>query len=283
MNKNKSAAAAAVRIVAVMAVLALCGLLLSRGACAEEKIPARPEKEIVSEMIYLYGEHQSEADPQIDDLLDELDAANADTGARWRAVMDYWRYTTNELVLSYDRLPEEVADGDDLCIVVLGYQLNSDGTMREELIGRLTTALGCAQSHPGAWVLCTGGGTASGAPEATEADRMAEWLIANGVDESRVLVENRSLTTAQNAKLSYGLLREGCPQVSRLAIVTSDYHVAWGSVLFQAQLLLAANDPAAPDISVVANAAYKAPDSHSFTFGAQASGLRELAELSRGQ
>lgn len=41
-----------------------------------------------------------------------------------------------------------------------------------------------------AYVAVTGGGTAKNNPNATEADQMAAWMIANGLDENRLIVEN---------------------------------------------------------------------------------------------
>ncbi|MBE6753688.1 MAG: YdcF family protein [Ruminococcaceae bacterium] len=287
-------------VISLICAILICGLLLSCMGCGGSDglvtvdaptdtngvvspdsggnvvIPQPTEKDIISEMIHCYGRYQDQASPQVDAMLTELKSMDMDTGTRWQYIMDYWRYTTNQLTLNYDALPADVADGQSLCIVVLGFQLNADGTMQEELIGRLTTALHCAQTHPEAMILCTGGGTAYGHPEITEAGEMAKWLIENGVDEGRIIIENASRTTAENAMLSYGLLRTYCPQVNRLAIVTSDYHVAWGALLFQAQSILSAEDPSAPAVSVISNAAYDTGRGKAAAFGSQANGLLEL-------
>ena len=83
---------------------------------------------------------------------------------------------------------------------------------------------------------------------------MAEWLIANGVAPERVIAENRSLTTAQNAIYTFDILAKDYPQVKELAIVSSDYHIATGNLLFGAEAILRGSD-----IAVVSNAAWKAP------------------------
>ena len=69
---------------------------------------------------------------------------------------------------------------------------------------------------------------------------MAEWLIQNGISEDRIIVEDNSLTTAQNAMFSIDILSEKYPQVTKLAIVSSDYHIATGNLLFGARSILLA-------------------------------------------
>ena len=109
------------------------------------------------------------------------------------------------------------------------------------------------------------------ATDNTEAGRMAAWLIENGVDEARVFVENRSMTTAQNAIFTFQILAENAPQVKQLAIISSDYHIFTGALLFGAQAVLTDSD-----IRVTSNAAWKAPaGSLSATF--QAGALIELS------
>ena len=171
-------------------------------------------------------------------------------------------------------LPDDLPQDDTLVIEVLGFALQKDGSMREELIHRLETALACAQQYPNAYVLVTGGGTASQAPEATEADAMAAWLLEHGLDESRLIIENRSKTTCENAVFSYEILRQDYPQVHTMAIVTSDYHIPLGCLLFQAWFLLNTK-ASAPDISVAAHASCLA-GSYTFTLEEQAYWLENL-------
>ena len=83
---------------------------------------------------------------------------------------------------------------------------------------------------------------------------MAEWLERHGVDPSRLMVEERSLTTAQNAVYTYDMLEEKAPQVKRIAIISSDYHIAAGMLLFDAEAILRNSD-----IEIVSNAAWHAP------------------------
>ena len=131
--------------------------------------------------------------------------------------------------------------------------------MKDELIERLKVAKASAEKYPHALIVCTGGGTAAENPDVTEAGRMADWLIANGIDAQRVIVEDQSLTTAQNAIFTWKILTEQYPQVKQLAIVSSDYHIATGTLLFNAEAILQAEDAGKEIMPVVSNAAWHAP------------------------
>ena len=219
----------------------------------------RDKQEIIEEMVVDYGSYGSEADERIAALLEELHAVDADTAERWESIMTLWKTVNTELTINENVLPDGLPDTDELCIVALGFQLKPDGTMRDELIERLTVVLNSAEKYPNALIMCTGGGTALENEDATEAGRMAEWLIENGIVEERVIVENKSLTTAQNAIYSYDILTEHYPQVKQLAIVSSDYHIATGMLLFEAEAILRAEKAGAETMHVVSNAAWKAP------------------------
>ena len=105
---------------------------------------------------------------------------------------------------------------------------------------------------------------------------MAEWLIENGIAERRVIVEDRSLTTAHNAVYTFDILAERYPQVKQLAIVSSDYHIATGTLLFEAESVLRAEKAGGEMVHVVSNAAWKAP-SGSLSTMFQAGALIELS------
>jgi len=140
--------------------------------------------------------------------------------------------------------------------VVLGFELNDDGTMQEELIGRLETALACADQYPHAFVVCTGGGTAKKNRNVTEAGLMGDWLVDHGLDPDRLIIEDQSFTTAQNALFTYDILLHDYPQVHDVVVVSSLYHIAWGSLLLEASFLKAAAQQQTPEIHVVSNCAY---------------------------
>lgn len=207
--------------------------------------------------------------------IDKLAALDKESADRWAAIIKYWNDANEKDFVNKDILPDGLPDDNSLCIVVLGYQLNADGTMKDELIGRLKTALDNADKYPNAYILVTGGGTASANSSATEADCMAEWLLENGIAEDKVIIENMSKTTAENALFSYAILNRDYPEVSSIAIVTSDYHIPLGCMLFNSEFMLDRNKNIG-DIAVVANSAYDADVVGSFSMSSQADWLNHL-------
>lgn len=261
----------------IACILAFCAVVLIGCARGDEKASDDPKalERIVEEIAVDYGTYGAEAKDRIDHLLKELSDADEGTGARWKEILELWRSDELGRPLHYDVLPDGLPDTDELCIVVLGFQLNPDGTMREELIERLTVALKSAKKYPSAYIVCTGGGTASENESASEAGQMAKWLIGQGVEKNRVIVEGHSITTAQNAIFTYDILTSLYPSVKKLAIVSSDYHIATGELLFKAESILRANAPGNEKLEVISNAAWKAP-SGSLSTMFQAGALIEL-------
>lgn len=254
-----------------MVVLALlCALCLSLlGASSGENA-------LIRDMVLDYGFYQEAGTAQVDAKLERLKQENGDTWWRWQQIMDYWQSSEN-LQYELGQLPEGLPEDDSLCIVVLGYKLRPDGGIAPELEERLYAALASAVWYPNAWVLCTGGGTAIGDGSVTEAGQMARWLIRQGLNPDRIIVENQSYTTAQNARNSCELLEEKYPQVKTLALISSDYHLPWGATLFQAELILRGD--AEPNMTIAACAASHPEEHENYPFSYQAAGLLELAGM----
>ena len=252
----------------IIVSLAAFLLLVFAGCGAEKAQPGeeqpvetqpREAQKIIEEMVVDHGRYGEEASQHIEGLLKELSAVDRNLGSRWERIMDLWVSLGDGPALNYDVLPDGLADSDELCLVALGFQLKPDGTMRDELIERLNVVLNSAEKYPNAYIVCTGGGTALENRAATEAGEMAKWLIANGVDEDRIIVEDNSLTTAQNAIFTYDILTTQFPKVKQIAIISSDYHIATGVLLFSAESILRASTPGAEKLEVVSNAAWNAP------------------------
>ena len=229
-------------------------------AAAEEEVTARS---LIERIVVSYA-----ADRIRDEkALSVLSSVDPSLGEKWRRIMDLWEAPAPV----NDSLPDSLMPDDSLCLVVLGFQLNPDGTMRDELIERLKVLLRASEQYPKAMIVCTGGGTAADDPSATEAGRMAEWLVSQGVDSARVIVEDHSVTTAQNAIYTFDILEEQFPQIRQIAIVSSDYHIATGTLLFGAEAILRDSD-----IAVTSNASWHAP-SGTLSAMFQAGALIELS------
>lgn len=169
---------------------------------------------------------------KIEARLDALEAENPAEGALWRRIMTDWARLNEAGFENHRVLPDDLPQDDSLCIVVFGYGLGADGSIQPELEDRLYVALNAARQYPDAYVAVTGGQTSEVAG-VTEGGQMAAWLRAQGVAESRLIVEDQALSTTQNAANTYKLLTSAYPQVKTLAVVTSDYHVACAGVLLQ--------------------------------------------------
>ena len=126
------------------------------------------------------------------------------------------------------------SNSSSLCLVVLGLQLNPDGSMQQELIGRLEALKIAAQNNPQAIIVCTGGHTAENNRAVSEAGQMAKWLRENGIDSGRIMVESNATSTQANAAYTLKLLKQYHPEVSRIAIVTSAYQMNDGVQIFTA-------------------------------------------------
>ena len=261
----------------VTAAVLAAVLLLSSGCGKNETSntdPTRVQK-IVEEIAVDYGTYGSEAKDRIKELSEELSEIDPVSAKRIDCIVDIWTSGDLGKPLNYDILPDGLPDSDELCIVVLGFQLEPDGSMKDELIQRLTVALNSAKKYPKSYIVCTGGGTAADNPAASEAGEMAKWLESNGIEKQRLIVEDNSITTAQNAIFTYDILTSLYPSVKKLAVVSSDYHIATGELLFKAEAVIRANYPGNEKLEVVSNAAWKAP-SGSLSAMFQAGALIEL-------
>ena len=122
------------RIMLVFALCAAAAVCPAAGAEGEGKAPAQL---LIEKIVVTYaatGERAAEA-------LEELAGLDPELGDRWARVMDLWEAP----VTVYDEIPDGLPEDDSLCLVALGFQLDPDGTMREELLQRLGAVLRAAQ------------------------------------------------------------------------------------------------------------------------------------------
>ena len=112
-------------------------------------------------------------------------------------------------------------------IVVLGAPLSPRGELTPILDERVAAAAALYRAGAGRYVVASGG-TTQGAPRA-EADAIAQGLRAAGVAD--VLVENRSLTTAENARFTAELL--AAHGARTVWLVTQPFHAKRAALLFR--------------------------------------------------
>lgn len=124
--------------------------------------------------------------------------------------------------LVYVMIPKHKAD----YIIVLGCRIRKDGTPTPLLRDRLDRAIRYWKKYGKAPTFIVSGG--KGTDECiSEAESMQKYLIAHGVPENQILVEDKSTSTQENLLFSHRLVD---PAASCI-ICTSNYHVPRAVVL----------------------------------------------------
>lgn len=104
-------------------------------------------------------------------------------------------------------------------IIVLGAQVREDGPS-VVLKYRLDAAIDYLNENPDTICIVSGG---QGANEPLpEAKGMADYLTENGIEEERILLEDKSTNTVENIKYSKALMKQSYDSVG---IVTNNFHV----------------------------------------------------------
>lgn len=217
------------KLLSLLLVLCLClSLALPTAASELGKLEDYGVK-----LIQYYLHHQEKAADVIWDITRQMEEVDPKQAAVWEKLMFDWSWINSDMPIYEQKIPQDLPTDDSLCIVVMGFGLNADGSIRPELENRLKMAMTFATSYPSAYVLVTGGQTGA-VDGVTEAGQMAAWLRENGLSKSRIIQENQSLSTTANAVNSYKLLTRAYPQVDSIAVVTSDYHVRQSCAMFAA-------------------------------------------------
>jgi uncharacterized SAM-binding protein YcdF (DUF218 family) len=115
---------------------------------------------------------------------------------------------------------EPKASGSNDYAIILGAKVNGE-IPSLSLQYRLDAALDYAIQYPHVYLILSGG---QGAGEhISEAEAMKRFLIANGIQEERLLLEDKSTSTYENLFNSIELVPDS---VEEITIITSDYHLA---------------------------------------------------------
>lgn len=130
-------------------------------------------------------------------------------------------------VIRYGRTDWET---DVSAVVILGAGVN--GTVPSlSLQVRLQAALDYLQDKPDIPIVVTG--SQGPGEDISEARCMADWLIARGISEDRILLEDQADNTEENIRFSQELLADkGIDLTDNIAVVTSDYHLYRASLLW---------------------------------------------------
>lgn len=237
------------KIFAMILALTLT-LPLAIGAQAAETTT----NDLIRQMLGYYLYYRNEAQTDFDLLLEEMEEQDPALAETWEDILDFWVDLNQEMEVMDPILPDGLPTDDSLCIVVMGFYLESDGGIRKELEDRLNVALASAEKYPNAYILVTGGGTAAGNNKVTEAGQMAKWLVSHGISQDRIIKEAQASSTIENAQFGSQLLYRDYPQIKSLAVVTSDYHIRRSCLYFNTQAALDAHSANTEAIRVIAAA-----------------------------
>ncbi len=160
------------------------------------------------------------------DLFDKLPlAARWAGGVALAAVLVLCTVETGLIVTQFNSAGKPGLD----YLIVLGAQVKEDGPS-VVLRYRLDAAAEYLQENPETQVIVTG---AQGPNEPfTEAEGMRDYLVAAGIDGSRIILEPRAFNTQQN--IAYSMALMDSPE-SSAGIVTNNFHVYRGVALAKKQ------------------------------------------------
>lgn len=251
------------------AVLLLC--VLAAGI-----LPVKADtQEYRQQMLSAYSSDPDGSSGTIERCLRNLESESPAQGAMWRQIMSDWDRLNHSGFASSRSLRDDLAQDDSLCIVVFGYGLNQNGSMKPELYDRLNVALQAARQYPNAYIAVTGGET-SGVKGISEAAVMAIWLMNNDVSEDRIILEKKSLSTTENAQNTCGQLNQEYPRIKQLAVVTSDYHIALAATVLQTACTYSEAMQGGREMTVVAGASCTTSTPVSGNLATQAWGISIL-------
>lgn len=124
---------------------------------------------------------------------------------------------------------KEVKDIENLkYIIVLGAGL--DGyKVGKTLQSRLDKALEYYKLNPNAKIIVSGG---QGKDEMiSEAVAMKRYLIENGVNENKIIKEDKATTTLENIKFSKDILKNRKDENAKVLIVTNEFHLTRAMII----------------------------------------------------
>lgn len=139
------------------------------------------------------------------------------------------------MISAAGRTPPETA-----AVVVLGCKVNGDSPSLM-LTKRLEAAKRYLEQYPDKVCIVSGG--KGGGEAVSEAQAMKTWLVQNGIDEKRILMEDESSDTEENISFSKRLLMQN-NLGTEVAIVTDGFHQLRASLIAREQFLTPYSIPA---------------------------------------
>lgn len=112
--------------------------------------------------------------------------------------------------------------------ITLGLKLNNEGHLENEAIGRLKKTVEAYNQQKDSYIIVSGGNPKS---HKTEAKAMKNWLVRKGVPQYRIIEENKSKDTVENAINSMNIVNK--EKFQSVTLITSDIHMKRALILFK--------------------------------------------------
>lgn len=129
-------------------------------------------------------------------------------------------------------------------VIVLGAQLRQTGPSII-LQERLDTAVTYLKENPET-ICIVSGGQGTNEPK-SEAEGMRDYLVAKGIDTTRILLEDQSTNTIENIRFSKQILDSDCNrQYKNVGIITNNFHIFRATSIAKKQGLQGVYGIAAP-------------------------------------
>lgn len=135
-------------------------------------------------------------------------------------------------------------------VIVLGARVNGT-TITRSLKRRLDTAIEYLEENQKATVIVPGG--QGEGEEISEAQAMADYLVAKGIDSNRIIKEARSTNTYENLLYSRDIIQN---DDAKVAIVTNGFHIYRATSMAKAQGMTEVYGLSAPTDRILAGSYY---------------------------
>ncbi len=118
-------------------------------------------------------------------------------------------------------------------LMILGCSVIGADTPSPNLVKRMETALGYLRENERCYIVPCGGCFREGQKK-SEAAIIADYLIDNGIDKNRILLEDKSTTTFENFIFAYNIIKTHAGENFdnlKTAFLSSDFHLYRASVI----------------------------------------------------
>lgn len=125
------------------------------------------------------------------------------------------------------KVPANLPKNSHHYFVTLGYALGKNGKIEKTMKDRLNVTLKTAKKYPKSKIMVAGGVPQKGV---TEAAAMKKWLINKGIDKDRIVKEDLSTNTVENALFAIRDLNSD--KATSATLITSASHMRRAFLLF---------------------------------------------------